>query len=191
MIATTTMTQVGLRLKLVSLEMQSLNDRSLKDKLLNEIIAYCVPHKYLQGFTVWGMDGGDAHMRLAVEIDYDEHDRQVKVYGDGLPEGVEGRYSLGCAPPSSDGQGPSQPDNCPHMGKALELYLNLIKDKGLRLHWTVQFCEKRSEMCEKFGLAAAVIHDCTGSGTANTITNSRYPELTMTGSVSERIVPAE
>ncbi|MCO6438488.1 MAG: hypothetical protein J5J06_15465 [Phycisphaerae bacterium] len=191
MIATTTMTQVGLRLKLLSLEMQSLNDRSLKDKLLNEIIAFCVPHRYLQGFTVWGMDGGDAHMRLNVEIDYDEHDRQVKIHGDGLPEGIEGTYSVGLAPPSSNGQGPSHPKTCPYMGKALDLYLNLIKDQGLRLHWTVRFRENRAEMCEKFGLCAAVIHDCTGTGTPSTITSVDFPEMTMTGFVSERIVPAE
>jgi len=191
MIATTTMTQVGLRLELVSLEMQSLNDRSLKDKLLNEIIAYCVPHKCLQSFTVWGMEDGDAHMRLTVEIDYDEHERQVKVYGEGLPEGVAGSYNLGCGPPGGEGAGLSQPGSCPHMGKALELYLKLVEDKGLRLHWTVRFRENRTEMCEKFGLVPAVVHDCTVSGVPSTVTNYRYPELTLTGRVSTKVVPAE
>jgi len=189
MIATATMTQTKLRIELVNLEMQSLIDRSLKDELLNRIIDYCVPLKYLAAFTIWGMEQNEAHMRLDVQLDYDEYERQVKLSGDGLPEGLAGAYSLSCGPAGGGGAGTSQPAHCPHMGKALDLYIRLAREKGLRLDWSVRFRENRRELCEKFGLTPAFIHDCTSDAAPNSVTNSLYAELTMTGRMSHKVVP--
>ena len=188
MTGTSTMTRTGLRLELVSLEMQSLNDRSMKDELLGDVIAYCVPRKFLANFTIYGMEGGDSHMRLEAAIDYDEHEEQVRLSGDGLPDGVAGSYALADGPA---GAGPARPDHCPHMGKALDLYIRLVKEKGLQLLWTVSFREKRREMCEKFGLVPVVIHDCTLGGLQSTVTNSLYSELTIVGRVSPKVLPRE
>ena len=189
MIGTTTMTQTGLRIELVSLEMQSLNDRSLKDSNLNEIIDYCAPRGFLESFTIWGMEDGKAHLRLRVELDYEEHERQIRLHGDALPDGMTGQYSITYGPPGGELEGFPQPPSCPHMGKALDLFIKLARDKGLRLHWTVCFREKRTEMCAKFGLERALIDDCSSGCAPSMVTNSRYPELTMTGRVSEAIVP--
>ena len=134
------------------------------------------------------MDDGDAHMRLEVAIDYDEHEQQIRLSGDGLPEGMAGRYALADGPTAG---GLSQPGHCPHMGKALDLYIRLVKEKDLRLHWTVRFREQRQEMCEKFGLSPAVIHDCTVNGLQSTVTNSLYPELTIVGRVSQKVLPSD
>ena len=80
--------------------------------------------------------------------------------------------------------------HCPHMGKALDLYMRLVKERGLRLHWSVRFREKREEMCEKFGLGPAIIRDCTTDGISNEVTNSLHTGLTMMGRVSEQVATA-
>lgn len=189
MIATSTLTRTGLRLELVSLEMQSLNDRSLRDRLLNEIIAHCVPLKCLDHFTIWGLDADEARMRLEVRIDYDEHHHQVELSGDGIPDDLAGRYTLDDGPLGSPGSGSTR-RHCPHMGKAVDLYMRLVTEQGLRLVWTVRFGERREEMCKKFGLVPAAVRDGTVGGSESTITNSLYSEVIATGRVSSRAFPS-
>lgn len=190
MLRNTIMTQIELRLELISLELQSLNDRSVKNKVLNDIIAYCVPRKYLEGYTIYGMIGDQAHLRIEIEIDYEEHEQQVKLSGDGLSDDAVDHFALGDGPDEGRGGASTRGRHCPHMGKALGLYMHLAKNKGMRLHWSVRFREKREEMCEKFGLGPAIIRDCTTDGSTNRITNSELPEVSMTGRVSEQGAPA-
>jgi hypothetical protein len=189
MISTSTLTRTGLRLELVGLEMQSLNDRSLRDRLLNEIIAHCVPLTCLDNFTIWGLDEDEARMRLEVRIDYDEHQHQVELSGDGVPDDLAGSYTLDDGPTGRPGSGPMR-RHCPHMGKAVELYMRLVKEQGLRLVWTVRFRERREEMCKKFGLVPAAVRDGTVGAPESTITNSLYSELIATGRVSSTPFPS-
>jgi len=189
MLGTTTQTQTDIRLQMVSLEMQSINDRTVKDPLLQEIIAYCVPRKYLESYTIYGMDGDQAHMRLDVKIDYEEHEEQLKFSGDGLSGGLAGDFAD--VPTSNGGQVPGQVRYCPHVATAVSLYVRLAREKGLRLHWAVRFREKRAEMCEKFGLGPAIIRDATTGGSANRVISSEHPELSVAGRVSTQIVPAK
>ncbi len=190
MLATSTLTRTMLRIEMLALELQSINDRSLKDKLLNEIIAHCMPLKYLEAFTIYGMDGDEAHMRLEVHIDYDEHEQQIKLFGDGSPDDIARNYAGDDGPSNGTGAGSSRQSHCPHMRKAVDLYMRLVKEKGLQLHWTVRFREKREEMRERFGLCPALIHDCTVGGMESEMTNSRYSELKVVGRVSPKALPS-
>lgn len=123
-------------------------------------------------------------------LDYDEHAQQVKLSGEGLPDGAAGTYALEYGPAADIGEG-SQPRCCPHMGKAVDLFIRLATDKGLRLRWAVRFRDKRQEMCEKFGLGPAIIRDGTGDGDENIVTSTFHPELSVRGRVSRKILPSE
>lgn len=179
------LTQTGLRLELLGLEMRGLVDRSVKSARLHEIIEYCVPRRLLRSFYVWAMRGNDGHMLLNVEIDYDEHDRQITLAGDGLPDGIAGSYSIeyGPRPPSTapDRQRPS----CPHVGKAVDLFTKAARDQGLRLAWNVRFCDRHAELYKKFGFSTRAsgpsrFRDLTRGGATTRIVDSLFPELSVT-----------
>ena len=191
MIRMQTLTQIRLRIELATLELQSIVARSVKAELLNDIIAYCVPKRLLSRFTIWGMKEGKGKLRLDVEIDYDEHDRQVKLHGEGLPDGIEGEYDLSSGPRKTDGEDPVAPKTCPYMGKAVDLYMNLIEERKLNMKWTVQFCRERAAMDERFNLRPVYIHDCTTDGVSNRVTSSQFSELSATVRASQGEVPNE
>lgn len=190
MTGTTTRTQTWLRMELLVLEMQSLADLSVKNARLQEIIAYCVPQKYLRSFTILGKNGNEAHIRLDVAIDYDEHDRLVRLSGDGLPNGFTGEYGIADGSNDAGAKKGTQPSHCPHMAKAVGLCVHLIREKGLQLEWSVQFREKAIEMARQFDLVLTTTRDCTGGGIKSPVTNSVLGELTATMCASEWAVPA-
>lgn len=177
------MTQTGLRLEMVSLEMRGLVDRSVKSPRLHEIIEYCVQRRLLHSFQVWAVRGNDGLMRLDVEIDYEEHDRQIRLAGDGLPDGVAGCYPVARAPGNDGGWRAG----CPHVGKAVDLFVKTARDRGLHLTWNVCFCDKHAELNNRFGLTCGTssFRDLTRNAKPNRIVHSLYSEL----SVSARISP--
>lgn len=195
MLKTHTLTRTGLRLELLGLEMRSLVDRSVKSSLLHEIIEYCVPRRLLRSFCVWAMRDHNALMRLDVEIDYDEHDRQIKLAGDNLPDGIAGCYSTECEPSPPRAGSDGQHASCPHVGKAVDLFVKTARDRGLYLTWNVSFCDRHAELYKKFGFStsgSSKFRDLTRGSPSTRVINSRFPELSATAAVaSDPAAPSE
>jgi hypothetical protein len=177
MVSTTTITRTGVRLQLVALEMLSINDRSVRQGLLADIINECVPSGMLACFILWGRRGDQALARMDVAIDYDHHEKLVRLGGDAIPEELRGEYRGELGPAGSFSANPALRKHCPHMGKVIDLFCNLLRQKGLDLAWTVQFRDRADEMQRKFSLVPLSFTDQTAGAAANTVTDSLFPEL--------------
>ena len=186
MAMTQTLTQTGLRLTLVTLEMQSMIDRSVKSTVLHDIVEFCVPRRLLRFFTIWAQRGNDGLMRLNVTVDYDEHDRQITLNGDGLPDGIAGTYAAECGTPEADRSQETRPRGCPNINKAIDLFAKTARDRGLFLTWAVGFTERHAELYKKFhfGSGNTAFRDRTVGTSATTLIHSEFPELRISAAVA-------
>jgi hypothetical protein len=180
------MTLTQLRLECLSLEMQSLVDRTVQCEQLREIVEYCVPRRLLRTVFVRANKGWDTMMRLQLEIDYKEHDRQITLSGDGLPDGIAGRYAIGDAPRGDHPGAGARLPSCPRIGKAIELFTRIARDRGLYLDWDVSFVDRHEELHKMFLLPFP--RDLTYSGHRKELTHTLFPELKVVAAVAPDIV---
>lgn len=125
-------------------------------------------------------------MRLQLEIDYNEHDRQITLSGDGLPDGIAGRYAIGDAPCGNHPSVGTRLPSCPRISKAVELFTRIARDRELYLDWDVSFVDRHEELHKKFGLPYA--RDLTYSGHRKELTHTLFPELKVVAAVAPDIV---
>ena len=180
MSTTQIMTQTGLRLRIVALEMLSIVDRSVKCPSLRNIIEYCVPRRLLGSFTIWGMRGNDGMMWLTVSIDYIEHDRQITVGGTGLPDDCDFASDANSSCTTSSITKRSGV-SCPQVNRAIDLFTAAATKLGLHLAWAVSFCDQSHELCQKFGIVGNPnFRNLTVGTTQKTLQHSALPELEVT-----------
>ncbi len=184
MVCTTTITRTGVRLQLVALEMLSINDRSIRHRLLADIVNECVPNGTLASFTLWGLRGDQAQARMGVVIDYDHQEKLVRLGGDGVPEELRGEYRGAPGPAGSSSANTVK--RCPHMGKVIDLFWNLLTQRGMNCTFSVQFRERAAELIRKFNLAPSSFKDQTVGAAADTVTNSLFPELSAKTAFSDQ-----
>ena len=168
--------------------MRSIVDRSVRSSCLHEIIEYCVPRRLLRSFWIWAMQDNDALMRLDVTIDYDEHDRQIELAGDGLPDGVAGSYVVGYGRPDAASARQDRHGTCPHVGKAVDLFVKAARDRGLYLTWNVSFLDRHAELYKKFGFTysgSSTFRDLTREAPSTKMVHSALPELSVSARVSQ------
>lgn len=160
--------------------------RSVKSTILHDIVEFCVPQRLLQSFTIWGQRGNDGLMRLNVRIDYDEHDRQIELTGDGLPQGVAGSYPLEFGTPSPNGSQEARSHGCPNINKAIDLFVKAARDRGLFLRWSVSFTRRHQELYKKFNFCFgnSEFRDLTVGAPSTTLTHSEFSELKVSAAIA-------
>jgi hypothetical protein len=163
--------------------MQSMIARSVKSTTLHDIVEFCVPQRLLSSFTIWAQRGNDGLMRLNVRIDYDEHDRQIELTGDGLPQGVVGSYAIECG---ASGPGRAHQHGCPSINKAIDLFVKTARDRGLFLNWSASFTGRHDELYKKFhiGSGNSKFRDLTVNAPSTTLTHSEFSELKVLAAVA-------
>ena len=178
MATTATVTQTTVRLGLLTLEVHGLIDRTVGHEILHQVAAYCVPRRLLRCIHVYGMRARQALMRLDITIDYQAHDEFLTLGGCGLPEGVAGEYVLADGP-AIGSRSQRSSTQCPHIGKAVDLFMAAMKKRGLAPAWTLEFCERQIERSAQFGLLGGEpFTDRTIGLRASTIRHTVLPELT-------------
>jgi len=162
--------------------------RSVKSQTLHDIVDYCVPQRLLRSFTIWAQRGNDGLMRLNVRIDYDEHDRQVELTGDGLPSGIAGSYVIDSGAPGVDGTNRGRSHGCPSINKAIDLFVKTAKDRGLYLTWDVSFTDRHQELYKKFGFSwgsgPSTFRDLTVGAPSTKLTHSKFAELEVSAAIA-------
>ena len=160
--------------------------RSVKSTTLHDIVEFCVPQRLLRSFTIWAERGNDGLMRLNVRIDYDEHDRQIELTGDGLPQGIAGSYAYEYGTSGPDGSRRARPHGCPNINKAIDLFVKTARDRGLFLTWSVSFTERHDELDKKFHLGSGDgdFRDLTVGAPSTTLTHSEFSELKVLAAIA-------
>src|SRR3989304_4726883 len=144
------LTKTTLHLEMLTLEVHSLIDRTMPLEILHEIAAYCVPRKLHFVIHIWGVRGNEGFMRLDIEIDFRMHAPIVSLGGCDLKDGVAGEYWV-ADPPASLASGRSS-TSCPHIGKAVDLFMANLRARGLLAAWWVSFRNHAEELNARFGL---------------------------------------
>lgn len=173
-----TQTQTTLRLEMLTLEVHSLIDRTIPQRVLHEVADYCIPRRLLRCVHIYGMRNRQAFMRLDIEIDEQTQEQLLTLSGCGLPDGVAGAYSLGdCLARNGS---PTSALLCPCVGKAVALFMATIKKRGLVPAWTLSFRDRHTELCQRFGLTGGEpFTDCTADRPASTVRHSVLSELSV------------
>lgn len=180
MVRTTTQTQVTLRLQLLTLEVHSMIDRTASEKRLHEIAEYCIPQRLLHSIHIYGMRGREGFMHLEITIDYDAQDQRVTLRGSGLSTDGADEYQIADDPSNSDGPIPSSRHHCPRVAKVISLFMAALRKRGLVVGWTVGFCDRHKELCERFHLlGGGPFTDHTAGSPATTAVHSLLPELSV------------
>lgn len=191
MLALNTLTQTGLRLELVKLELHSLIDRSVKSEWLHEIIEYCVPRRLLRSVTIWGMRGTDGLMWLDIRLDYSEHDRQITLSGDTLPDGIAGSYTVGFSSNDTQESRKGRDPTCPHLAKALELFVETARARGFHFAYGISFTDQHDELRKKFGIGQSSgkseFRDLTRGAQSSTVIHSVLPELRLVAAIADEM----
>lgn len=175
MLQTQTSTQVDIVQMVTVFHLEDVIDRTVKDKLLTDIVKFCVPKQYITRFTVYGMRGREAHARMDVTIDYTRKESPFTVAMDGVDMGSPAASECGARADWTT----AGIKVCEIWREATRWFMRLCKEANLEMHWTVRFRDKQDEMCKKFGLVTAVIDDKTADAPGHTIPNSILSGLAM------------
>ena len=184
-------TAIDINTRLTLFELGALNQRTVKNPLLKDIIEYCVPKKLLTRIILKGWRGNEIHTKLEVSIDYDNDGSSCLTVKSDLDKKV---FTLGAG--SADKQLCWSPDEgqrnaCPLWAKIIDWFTKLCKDNELNLSWNISFNDQHDFLYKKFGFVscpgASKTIDKTSDTIIHNVANSNVSSLKMTTRLSPEL----
>lgn len=174
MIHTKTTTRTMIRTMLLTFQLRSVVEQTVKCETLKRIIDERVRTKELASFAVWGVQREEAHACMRIQIDYARDTSNIQFNGS-LPED---EYSLGDTR-QLDLEEDEPIETCRIWREAIDWFVRLCDAHDLSLAWSVRWTAQadRAELCKTYGLAQVSFTDKTEGGPAKAIPNSLFSEL--------------
>jgi len=171
-------TGTNIHTRLMTLELFALNERSVRDPLLKEIIEYCLPRQLLSKIQIRGMKGNDVYATMDVHISYSE-DNQVYVK-------VDSKLRADIDSPEAN----QKYQACPVWTQTIDWFCRICKENDLRFEWGPKFSRERQSMWIKFGFVArqTPLNYRTNSKVTHKAVNSNAPGLQLATRLSSEIL---
>ena len=180
-------TSIGIHLQIAIFQLLFAAEKMFGgDSLLPKIIEYCVSEKTLGNFTAWGLNGRGGHIKMIFSVNYADDGAQFNIDLDSFEGDVSPDLDIngGGESPSRDSQ-----ELCRIWSQAIDWFMKLCTEKNLRFWWTVYFLERRTEMCQKFGLVPTDIVDHTDAEASHTIPNTVTSRVAVTAALDPNVYP--
>ena len=175
-----------LRLVLVSLQLQYVNEKLVRDPRLREIIEYCVPRKLLGSIWFWAWRGLEVHARLVVTLSEDNTTSAITIETSGRAGEAAKKVMEGVP------LGPEEQVTCPVWAQAISLFSELCDANGLALSWRPVWRDRAEELDDRFGIhvssaGAITIIDKTEGKEEQRVHNTMFSELEMATAFSDEV----
>ena len=188
MIHTTTTTRTTIRTMLLTFQLRSVVEQTVKCEALTRIIDERVPTKELASFAVWGMKRKEVHACMRIHIDYARDTSDIQFNG-AMPEDED---SLGATRQLDLGENDSI-KTCQIWREAIDWFVRLCDAHDLPLAWTIWWTDQadRIELNKTYGLSPANFTNKTEGGPAKAIPNSLFSEFSATFAFSSEMATDE
>jgi hypothetical protein len=168
---------ISIFLTLLIIELKAVNTETAKCPLLERIIEEVVPERALEAIYLRGLRNDEIHARVDINIRYEVEGPRFCV-----ERGADSRFSM----PEAYAQNidhdrfSRSTGSCPVWRETLRLFMQILRERSLRLGWAVQFSRQHEEFRQRYGLVSCHYRDCTLKGHSHTVANSILDTLGMT-----------
>jgi hypothetical protein len=187
---TKTTTQTHIRLRAILMQLEFVNQRSVRDALLSRLIQEAVAEHAVSTLYLYGVRGNEIFASLVVSLDWPTYNREVAGSVSGAftqPPCVAVNFSgPGLAGASPDANPRS---DCPVWRQAIEWFVEMVRARQLTLTWAVRFCKDNDSWCQRFGLVPSTLVHRLGNAPAHAIPHSALNELSASVTFSDILWP--
>jgi len=166
-------TKTNIRTKLMQWQLQHVVEVTVADKLLKEIIEYCLPQKSLKRMSIEGVSGNDIHAKMAIFIDYNNPSGGIDIETE-----FKDKTFVANSSSSQSGNDYSRYANCPVWEEAIAWFSKLCREHGLEFKWSVAFYCNHEEIMNKFDLSWSTRNNKAENQNGHNLPHSKLSELT-------------
>ena len=172
-------TQIQIQSVMMTLALQGLNAQTVNEQELNEIIQAGVKDQALATIWILALDQQrQIQAKIQVDISYDSGSPEFSVTAE-----VPAPPDLMPPPPFGDLGGDSEssvkPEDveCQVWRESAAMFMQMARDKGLKVEFGVSFRKQDAELCRRFGLQASTLVDRSQTGRSYSHPHSKVSGL--------------
>jgi hypothetical protein len=167
------MLNLQLKHQRMMVQLLAVNDWTMNDHKLDEILREAVSAEDLSGFGLYGLRDNAILARLRIRIDYDGDGPRFSIHPEG-PERLDTEYLF-----DRFGEDDASSRPCAVWKHACAAFMRVIAACDLRCLWFVQLTRRSEHYRAKYGLGRAVYDDQTAGGERFGADNTEVAGLVM------------